>query len=81
MTKAEKSSFQTAAEVEVLIRDFRTTVEHNIVNHAKPTLAECKATFKLLPHFDWTKGDDYYIRDVTGGKIVLMQVSCNTCRY
>ena len=55
------------------IREFRTTITHNIADHAKPTLAECKATFKLLPHFDWTKDDDYYIKDSTGGKIVLIK--------
>ena len=55
------------------IREFRTTVEHNIADHAKPTLAECKEAFKLLPHFDWKKDDDFYIKDSTGGKIVLIK--------
>ena len=51
----------------------RTTVEHNIADHAKPTIVECKAAFKLLPHFDWKKDDDFYIKDSTGGKIVLIK--------
>ena len=60
-------------EVEELIRDFRVTITQDIIDHAKPSLAECKATFILLPHYDWEKDDDYYIKDTSGGKIVLIK--------
>ena len=63
----------TTPEVEKTIREFRTTITQDIADHAKPTLAECKTTFKKLPHYDWLKDDDWYIKDTSGGKIVLIK--------
>jgi len=63
----------TEDRVKELIHEFRVTVEHNIADHAKPTAAECKEVFKTLPHHDWTKDDDFYIKDSTGGKLVLIK--------
>ena len=63
----------TVETIDPIIREYRHTVTKNIVNHAKPSLAECKQTFKQLPHYDWLKDDDYYIKDTTGGKIVLIK--------
>ena len=58
---------------ETMIREFRTTIVQDIADHAKPTQAECITTFKKLPHFDWKRDDDYYIKDTSGGKIVLIK--------
>jgi hypothetical protein len=55
------------------IREFRVSVEHNIANAAKPTATECKTVFMTLPHYDWKKDDDFYIKDTTGGKLVLIK--------
>ena len=63
----------THESVEKLIHEFRVTVVHNIADHAKPTAAECATVFKTLPHFDWKKDDDFYIKDSTGGKLVLIK--------
>jgi hypothetical protein len=72
-TGAAGAAGLSSAEVEQLIREFRVTVAHNIADHAKPTAAECATVFKTLPHFDWTKDDDFYIKDSTGGKLVLIK--------
>jgi hypothetical protein len=55
------------------IREFRVTVELDIVDHAKPTALECKTVFMTLPHYDWKKDDDFYIKDTSGGKLVLIK--------
>jgi len=55
------------------IREFRATVVQDIADHAKPTAAECVTSFKQLPNFDWKQDDDYYIKDTSGGKIVLIK--------
>ena len=60
------------------IREFRQTVVHDIVDHAKPSVAECVDTFKLLPHFDWLLDDEYYIKDTSGGKLVLIKYRTKT---
>ena len=51
----------------------RSTITMDIVNHAKPSEMECKSAFVKLPHFDWKKDDDFYIKDTSGGKLVLVK--------
>lgn len=57
--------FKTQPEIETIIREFNTTVDHAVTGHT-PTKAECIAVFKTLPHFDWAKDDNFNIRDTTG---------------
>ena len=73
--KPDGKAYINGKEVATLasVAHARTTIEHNIKDHAKPTAAECKTVFKLLPHFDWKKDDDFYIKDTTGGKLVLIK--------
>ena len=66
-------TIMTDISTEKMIREFRHTVQHDIVDHAKPTRAECLDAFKLLPHFDWKKDDDFYIKDTSGSKLVLIK--------
>jgi hypothetical protein len=60
-------------EVESLIREFRTTVPIAIAG-SPITRAECITAFKILPHFDWAKDDDYYCKDTSGGNVKLYLV-------
>jgi len=71
-------TIMTDKTTETMIREFRHTVQQDIADHAKPTRDECIATFKKLPHFDWTKDDDYYIQDTTGAKLVLIKYRAGT---
>ena len=54
------------------IREFRTTIEEDTAGN-KPTIAECTLAFKQLPHYDFTKDDDFYIKSTNKDKLVLIK--------
>ena len=67
----------TSRLTERLIREFRTTVIGTVKVWSAITRAECITTFKQLPHFDWTKDDDYYVEDTKRSNLVLIKYRAN----
>ena len=55
------------------IREFRHTVVMDIARHGKATRAEAIKAFKRLPHYEWTMDDQFYIKDVTGKRMLSMK--------
>ena len=55
------------------IREFRHTVVMDTADHSKATKAEAITAFKQLPHFDFSKDDQFYIKDTTGKKMISMK--------
>jgi hypothetical protein len=54
------------------IHEYRTTIDLDTAG-STPTKAECITAFKHLPNFDWSKDDDYYIRQVDRSKMHLIK--------
>jgi len=62
----KRTDFLNNDKVNELIREYNTTVIMTLVNPIKPTRLEALAAFKILPHFDWTKDDSFFIREAVG---------------
>lgn len=77
MTTAEKAKYDTNLDedqTKAVIREFQTIVEYGLNDEKKVTRAEAIATFKMLPNFDWSKNDNYHVRN-TGGSSKLVLVT------
>ncbi len=62
----------TEARVEEIIREFDVTVSMDTAGN-KPDKAECIAAFKLLPNYDWSKTDKFYIMSVNKDKYNMVK--------
>ncbi len=74
LDKLTNSTSFSADDIEEMIREFSTIVEYDLVDQKKPTTAEALIVFKMLPNFDWSKNDTFYIRDTGGANKVCYLV-------
>lgn len=75
ITTAEKQKYDSNLDenqVKEVIREFQTIIEYDLIDGKKATRAECITTFKMLPNFDWSKNDNYHIKDTAGDKLVMV---------
>ena len=62
----------TEPDIENLIRSFRVTVSMD-TSGTTPSRSECINAFKHLPHYDFSKDDDYYIKSTNKDKFTLVK--------
>ncbi len=66
------SIYRKVGDVEDAIRQFDVTIEMDTTAN-KPSRAECITAFKLLPNFDWSKSDKFYILSINKDKYNIVK--------